>query len=331
MTSTDYTRTALPLPNGLYLFLLLLLVRLSASTTATAGGGRLAFMKGAPAADALVTRGLPVLVVLALALAHLRLLVLLALLAPFLLHLGLHLPPTALLVVDEHLAGLVAPLLGEQVRLELLAVDRQLLLAEEQHARVGNGLVEALAVLLVHELRLRLLEPVKGVGRERVLALVRVDEERLFAVRDFDVGLGDAGLEVEDCVSVVRGAVRLRGDCRWEEGVRTHPAERLSRLCRFPHPGDLLVSDASVVARHGMGAWSGQGGHTFSHSLASVSSASSAALSSLSCSVAIVYDSVRQMIEANGPAESWTLVDSCKRRGGGSAPAGWVLRGGRNS
>lgn len=35
-----------------------------------------------------------------------------------------------------------------------------------------------------------------------VFGLVRVDEEGLFAVADFDVGFGDAGLKVEDGVGV---------------------------------------------------------------------------------------------------------------------------------
>jgi hypothetical protein len=57
-------------------------------------------------------------------------------------------------------------------------------------------------VLLVHELRLRLLQPVEGVRGARVLGLVRVDEEGLLAVADLDVALGDARLQVEDGVGV---------------------------------------------------------------------------------------------------------------------------------
>jgi len=58
-------------------------------------------------------------------------------------------------------------------------------------------------VLLVHELGLRLLQPVEGVGRLGVAGLVRVDEEGFFAVADLDVGFGDAGIEVQDGIAVL--------------------------------------------------------------------------------------------------------------------------------
>lgn len=139
---------------------------------------------------------------LALALALIDLLLLALLLAALLLHLGLELAAAAVLVVNEDLAGLDAPLGGELGRLELGGVDGPLVLADEQHAGVGNGLVEAGAVLLVHELRLRLLEPVKGVGRLRVPRLVRVDEQRLFAVRVLDVRIGHTWVQVQYGVGV---------------------------------------------------------------------------------------------------------------------------------
>jgi hypothetical protein len=48
---------------------------------------------------------------------------------------------------------------------------------------------------------LGLFEAVKGLGRERVLGLVGMDEEGLFAVDVFDVRFGDAGFEPEDGVA----------------------------------------------------------------------------------------------------------------------------------
>lgn len=174
-----------PSPNRLKL-LLLLLIRIT----------RLPLLKISPAINSHIPRRLPILLMLPLALPIINLLVLPALLATLLLQLGLHLAPPPVLVVDEHLARLVAPLLGELVRLELGAVDGPLVLADEQHAGVGDGFVETLAVLLVHELGLGLFEAVEGVGRARVLCFIGMDEEGLFAVADFDVGFGDAGLEV---------------------------------------------------------------------------------------------------------------------------------------
>lgn len=163
-------------PNRLKL-LLLLLIRFA----------RLPLLKLPPAINPHVPRRLPILVMLPLALPLVQLLVLPALLATLLLQLGLHLAPAPLLVVDEHLARLVAPLFRKLVRLELGAVDGPLVLADEQHAGVGDGFVEALAVLLVHELGLGLFEAVEGVGRARVLCFIGMDEEGLFAVGEFDV------------------------------------------------------------------------------------------------------------------------------------------------
>lgn len=98
---------------------------------------------------------------------------------------------------------LLAPLDGKLVRDKLRVVDGPLLLADQQHARVGDGLVQPLAQLLVHQHVLRLLEPVKGVGRLRVGRLVRMDQQRDAPVLRFDVGFGHAGLEVEDGIAVV--------------------------------------------------------------------------------------------------------------------------------
>src|SRR3569833_77131 len=179
--------TTTVLADGLQLLLLL----------AGLGAARLPLLELAPAVYALLARSLPGLLVLALALAHLELLVLAALLAAFLLHLRLQLAAAALLIVDKHVLRLVGPLLTEVVGAHLGAVGRPLVLAHQQRARGGDGLVQRRPVLLIHQLRLRLLEPVEGVGRLRVLGLVRVDQERLLAVRVLDVQLGHARLQTE--------------------------------------------------------------------------------------------------------------------------------------
>lgn len=58
------------------------------------------------------------------------------------------------------------------------------------------------ALFGVLELGLRFLEAVEGGGGEGVGGLVRVDEEGEFAVLDFDLGVRDARLEIEDGVGV---------------------------------------------------------------------------------------------------------------------------------
>src|SRR5699024_8368392 len=90
---------------------------------------------------------------------------------------------------------------------ELGAVDGPLVLADEEHARVGDGFVEDGALLLVHELCLGLLQAIEGVGRTRVLSLVGMYEKRLFAICDLDVGLGHTWVEVEDGIPAVRTGV----------------------------------------------------------------------------------------------------------------------------
>lgn len=142
---------------------------------------------------------------LPLPLPLLQLLILLLLLPPLLLHLRLQLAPAPVLVVDEHLARLVAPLLREIVGLDLRGVDGPFIVAEEEHTCVGDGFIEALAMLLVHKLCLGFLEAVEGVGCERVLCFIGMNEERFLAVGDLDVGFGDAWLQVEDGVAVEMG------------------------------------------------------------------------------------------------------------------------------
>ena len=163
---------------------------------------RFPLLECAPAIDALVPRLLPVLFVLALALALLQLLVRLPLLATFLLHLRFQLSAPSLLVLDQHELGLVLPLLLELGRLELRAVDRPLVLADQKHACVCDRFVQRLSVLLVHQLRLCFFEAIERLGGERVFGLVGMDQEGLFAVADLDVGFGHAWLEAEDCIGV---------------------------------------------------------------------------------------------------------------------------------
>lgn len=185
---------ALSSADGLELLLLLLLVWLVSC---------FALVKLTPTTDAFVARSLPVLVVLSLALALLHLLLLFPLLAALLLHLRLQLPPSALLIIHEHNLCLFAPLFGKVVCFEFLAVDRPLVVADQQHAGVGNSFVEPLAVLLVHEFGLGFFQPVKSFRGEYILALVGMDEKGLFAICNFDVGFWDAWLEIENSISAM--------------------------------------------------------------------------------------------------------------------------------
>lgn len=141
--------------NGLELLLLL---------PAAVGAAGLPLLELSPAVDPNISRSLPVLLVLPLALPLLDLLLLAPLLPSLLLHLCLHLSPPPLLVLDEHELGLVRPEALELVGARLGAVGRPLLLAHEQGAGVGDGLVKLLPMLLVQELGLGLLETVKGIG-----------------------------------------------------------------------------------------------------------------------------------------------------------------------
>jgi hypothetical protein len=51
-------------------------------------------------------------------------------------------------------------------------------------------------MLLVHQLRLRFLESVKGIGSEWILRLVRMDQEGFYAVAFLDVGFWNSGLQI---------------------------------------------------------------------------------------------------------------------------------------
>lgn len=132
----------------------------------------------------------------------LQLLLFLLLLPSFLLHLRLHLSTPARLIVYEYPLRLLPPVLRELLRLQLGAVDGPFVLPDEQHARVSDGFVEPLAMLFIHKFGLRFLEAVEGVGRLWILGLVGMDQEGFGAVTFLDVGVGNAGLEVEHSVCV---------------------------------------------------------------------------------------------------------------------------------
>jgi hypothetical protein len=51
-------------------------------------------------------------------------------------------------------------------------------------------------MLLVHQLRLRFLEPVEGIGRKRIFRFVRMDQEGFDPVAFLDVGFWDSGLQI---------------------------------------------------------------------------------------------------------------------------------------
>lgn len=162
----------------------------------------LALRKVPPAADPLLPCLLPRIIVFALPLPFSSFLVLFLLLAALLAHLRFHLALLAHLVVTNHPDSFLAPFLPELLGAGFFVVGGEFLFAHKQHAGVGNVFVEFGAEFLVEEHGLRFLEPVEGIGRERVFGLVRMDEEGLGAVDFLDVGLGDTWLEAEDCVGV---------------------------------------------------------------------------------------------------------------------------------
>lgn len=175
------THSLYPLADGLELLLLL--------RPAT-----LPLLKISPAVDPRISRSLPVLIMLPLPLPLLELLILLALFPALLLHLRFHLPPPSVLVVNENLPRLVTPLLGKFICLQLRGVDCPFILADKEHAGVGNGFVQALTVLLIHQLSLSLLQPVEGIWSLRILCFIGMDEERFLAISDLDVGFWNAWL-----------------------------------------------------------------------------------------------------------------------------------------
>ena len=114
-------------------------------------------------------------------------LVVLLLLPTFLLHLGLHLPPPPRLRLDQHLDRFGPPFLFKRFALQFRAVERVLVLPDEQGARVRYALVQMFTLRLVEQGGLGLFEAVEGVGRRRVSGFVWMDQEGLFAVLDLDV------------------------------------------------------------------------------------------------------------------------------------------------
>lgn len=141
------------------------------------GLGSLALREVSPAADALVTALLPCIIVLALPLPLGDFLVFFFLLASFLAHLSFHLPLFPLLVVAYDPDGLLSPLFPKFLAPRLFVVGGELLLAHEQHAGIGYALVELGAQFLVEQHGLRFLEAVEGIGCERILGFIGMDEE----------------------------------------------------------------------------------------------------------------------------------------------------------
>jgi len=72
----------------------------------------------------------------------------------------------------------------------------------QQVPRIRYCFVELAAGFFVKERLLRFCEAIKGIGGGRVGGFVGVDQEGFGPVALFDVGVGDARLEVEDGVGV---------------------------------------------------------------------------------------------------------------------------------
>ena len=92
-------------------------------------------------------------------------------------------------------------------------------MADQQRARVGDAAVEVLPGFLVEEDGGGFFEAVEGGGGEGVGGFVGVDEEGEGAVLGFDLGVGDAGLEVEDGVAGGGLAARWVGYAQVENGL----------------------------------------------------------------------------------------------------------------
>ena len=126
-------------------------------------------------------------------------------LPPFLLHLRLDLLPAPLLPLHQHLDRLPPPrllhlaLFVQQFRLG--RVDGELALSQQQRARVGDAFVQVRARGGVQERDLGFFQAVEGARGKGIGGFVRVDEEGERAVLGFYLGVGNAGLEVEDRVA----------------------------------------------------------------------------------------------------------------------------------
>ncbi len=80
-------------------------------------------------------------------------------------------------------------------------VNGEFSFAKQQHAGVGDAFVEVGAGFFIQQGGLGFFEAVEGVGGGEVGGFVRMDEEGEGAVGGFYGGVGDAGLEVQDCVA----------------------------------------------------------------------------------------------------------------------------------
>ena len=110
----------------------------------------------------------------------------------------------------------------------------------QQSPRIRDTFVQVRPLLLIQQRGLRFVQPVKSIWGCGVLRFVRMDQEGLFAVLDFYVFFGDAGLEVEDCVA--RDVVSLADDLRSRE-----TDDLRIELERFSYPIDLCILKQSLA------------------------------------------------------------------------------------
>ena len=133
------------------------------------------FLKISPTPNTLLSRILPILFMISFPFSRIQLLVRLLLLPSLFLHLRLHLSTSSVLIINQDQLSLFSPVLSELFRLELFAIDCPLVLADQEHAGIGDGFIESFAVLLVHKLCLRFFESVEGIGSLLVAGLVWMD------------------------------------------------------------------------------------------------------------------------------------------------------------
>jgi len=214
-----YATCKVSLTNGFRLLLFLLLSTL---------------LEVSPAPNALVSSALPALLMLSLSLTSLEFLISLLLLSTLFLHLRLHLPSSPMLIVNQHHLSLLSPVLGKLLRLHLLTIYCPLILADQQHACISDCFVQPLAVLLIHQLCLCLLEPVERIRGRGVLGLIGMDQERFRAVAFLDIRFRYSRLEVQDSITVKTGSA-LAAECPFED-IHTHLDGKPLGYDQFRHP-----------------------------------------------------------------------------------------------
>lgn len=165
------------------------------------------FLPVSPATNPFFPRILPLFLMFPFPLSLVDFLIFLALLPTLFLHLRFYLLSPASLGLYQYLNRLLPPFLLEAFCLQLWTVEIVFVLPYQEIPGVSNTFVYVCPSFFIKKCSLSFVQSIKCIGCLGICGLVRMYQERLLPVCNFDVRLRHAWLEVKNGIAVIQSDI----------------------------------------------------------------------------------------------------------------------------